>query len=571
MTLRTLHTLALLATSFWVNSSWAQVAINPSEGAVLNFTQILFEIPAIPNAETYEFLVFPHEGDDPIARQIDSSSVAIFNRLEFDISYRWKVIARDKKGAVQSTSKEYHFSIASPDPEKNTQRFPVRTQNAQTAHDQIRFLDYSRVAINSEGEIIWHLPENEKYTNQNLRNLSMTDRGTLTFLSDRDCQEISLTGVPLWIAPRNANISGDTLEYYHHEFKRLSNGNYMVLGKSYADQEIDFGDQIVSKVPLSSIIEFNAQGDTVWTWISDRYITVEDIRKEGAKVKLGNTYGHMNSFYFDEPSGLIYASFRDINTIIVIDKASKRVLRSYGDKVPSDSTKTGRGTFRKQHAAIPLSENRILLFNNNNRGKTSSVQIISETSSGNSISTLLWEFSCDFDTLMPGASDRMGNAQPLPNGNYLVNMGYVARIFEVTPEKEIVWDCTPETWNSKTLEWEAQSNYRVFAVSSLYPCYFSTAIENENTKEAALKLVNEGSEPDTYRITISVGKPKSKKRISTTISIDAENKQTIPLKSMLKKYPVKKALYISVQSVKNPDLVRKITLNHSKNFGISVF
>ena len=37
-------------------------------------------------------------------------------------------------------------------------------------------------------------------------------------------------------------------------------------------------------------------------------------------------------------------------------------------------------------------------------------------------------------------SPRMGNAQPLPNGNTLINEASFGRFFEVTRDGEIVWE-----------------------------------------------------------------------------------------------------------------------------------
>ena len=82
----------------------------------------------------------------------------------------------------------------------------------------------------------------------------------------------------------------------------------------------------------------------------------------------------------------------------------------------------------------------------------------------------VWEYSGPSVGVMEAMSDNfffssfISNAQRLPNGNTLINEGSCSRIFEVTPDKEIVWDyINPYNANEKGALIAALT-YRSYAV-----------------------------------------------------------------------------------------------------------
>ena len=53
---------------------------------------------------------------------------------------------------------------------------------------------------------------------------------------------------------------------------------------------------------------------------------------------------------------------------------------------------------------------------------------------------LFWEYSVPVHGRATFSSRNVSSAQQLPNGNTLIAEGALARIFEVTPDNEIVWE-----------------------------------------------------------------------------------------------------------------------------------
>lgn len=535
--------------------------IIPSEGEQLNFIQVLFQTPQIKDAETYTFIVEPISNGQTHSAivQEDSTHVTIINALKFGSNYQWKVIAKDVHGTELKTSEFHHFSIGKSLVIDSSQyRFVVRKHDTEKVAGGVLFLDYANVAIDRTGKPVWYLPNIGKdLRTERMRDLEMTDRGTLTLLSAKLGLEFDLRGNILWKTPSDGKIAGGTEEYYHHELTRLQSGNYLVLCNGYEDKSLTLDDMHIDRIPLSYIVEYNADGDTVWTWHSGMYVQYEDYFKVGKKVFKGNSFGHMNSAFVDEENGLIYAGFRDLNAILVIDKESRKVIRTYGDKIPSDTTTMAVGFFKKQHAPVAFGNNEIVLFNNNIEGQTSSVVVFNEPSVDQPKCEIQWEFKCDFDSVMPGNSGRLGNVQPMTNDQFLVNMGNVARLFEVNRTNEVLWDCLPQKWNRDSSRWVPFSNYRLHYEKSLYPCYFSFAMKTNSIGEEIIQIANEGSEDDTYNLSLITSTNLSH---HCQKSIPAETIRSFPLEELFKPRQLKKSTSIRIQSTKNPLLIRELPL-----------
>jgi len=63
-------------------------------------------------------------------------------------------------------------------------------------------------------------------------------------------------------------------------------------------------------------------------------------------------------------------------------------------------------------------------------------------------------------------SDRISNAQRLPNGNTLINEGRFGRFFEVTPAGEVVWEYVNPYFGPDTVAAAKQMNvFRVYRYS----------------------------------------------------------------------------------------------------------
>jgi hypothetical protein len=93
-----------------------------------------------------------------------------------------------------------------------------------------------------------------------------------------------------------------------------------------------------------------------------------------------------------------------------------------------------KGTFKDQHDPKILASGRLLLFDN--RGSLPHSRVLEFDPARPD--TLAWEYSGSQEA--PFFSFNCGTAERLPNGNTLITESDGGRAFEVTPEKETVWE-----------------------------------------------------------------------------------------------------------------------------------
>lgn len=123
---------------------------------------------------------------------------------------------------------------------------------------------------------------------------------------------------------------------------------------------------------------------------------------------------------FQEGNWLISLCFTDL--ILILDKDTKEIVWSYGP-----------GILEKQHSPQMLENGNIIIFDNGVFRKSSRVIEIDPTNK-----KIVWEYNeTDHGKFY---TQTRGYAQRLPNNNTLITESEKGHIFEVTPDKEIVWE-----------------------------------------------------------------------------------------------------------------------------------
>ncbi|MCY4367567.1 MAG: aryl-sulfate sulfotransferase [Chloroflexi bacterium] len=215
----------------------------------------------------------------------------------------------------------------------------------------------------------------------------------------------------------------------HHDFDRLPNGNTLVLlfeplepelassikgGSPKADRDVEMLGDLVE--------EISPEGETVYSWRSWEHLDPED--DEICFLENREEWTHQNSLR-TTPNGDLIVSFRRTDTVGIVDKQT-------GDW----KWKWGPGEISHQHYPNMLDNGNILLFDNgcHRPGFTFSraVEVNPETSE------IAWEYKGD--PPISFYSFHISGAERLPNGNTLICEGAPGRVFEVTPNREIVWE-----------------------------------------------------------------------------------------------------------------------------------
>lgn len=218
-------------------------------------------------------------------------------------------------------------------------------------------------------------------------------------------------------------------EMQHHDARRLKNGNAIYIAWEPLPKKLHRrvkGGLPGSEAPDGHIYgdvirEVNPSGDVVWEWRSSE-LKIEDY----PIVSLWNReeFAHANTVA-PMPNGDLLVSFRVINTIMVIDKKTRKVKWEMRDE-----------RFGGQHDCHMLPNRKILVFANGQltgweHPHSRIVEIDPKTKK--------WGWQYRAERGLDFFSPHISGAQRLPNGNTLICEGGHGRLFEVTREGKIVW------------------------------------------------------------------------------------------------------------------------------------
>jgi hypothetical protein len=286
-----------------------------------------------------------------------------------------------------------------------------------------------------------------------------------------------------------------TSEYcLHHDIEVLPNGNILMIAWEYKTRaEAIAAGRNPNNIPAGElwpdhIIEVkptgSSGGDIIWEWhvwdhliqnydsTKDNYGIVED-HPELIDINFGGRqadWNHINSIDYHEEFDQILLSSHNQNEIWIIDHSTTSaeaaghtggkygkggdLLYRWGNPQVYDTGGRVDQKLYGQHDAQWIEsgcpgEGNILVFNNGmGRGYSSVDEIIPPVdSSGNYVLSSGLAYGPEEQTWVYTAenptdffADKISGAQRLPNGNTLICNGPSGLFFEVTPQKEIVWE-----------------------------------------------------------------------------------------------------------------------------------
>lgn len=514
----------------------AKAIIVPRDSAVLTYTNVAFEFPAVPKAEYYR-LQFKKAGErEYFHTQYDSTHVIFCSFFDFGEEYEWLYTAYNAQSTVLFESQIFHFSVSG-QRTYDTVHYGGLLRGNYTGEGLIA-IDQSKNLIDFGGREVWRIPQLKNFppmNKLNMRDLRMTKSGTFTaIITSSNAVEFDRDGNVIWTAPENWLDKDKGLENYHHDFRKLNKGTYMVMSQREADVYIDTTNKFINEVlkaemrnqekgnlnyreAFGTIIEYSEKGEIVWTWNCKDFLT-ERIYDGWNPVP-----AHPNAFYFDEENNHLYYGFRNINLIVKVEYPSGKVLGSFGAKLSKNHKVMAENTFALQHS-IELRKNGDLLIFNNDSADVEQVQssllILNEQLSKQD--KIVKQISCAIDNQDSGKALKYGSAEELPDGNLLLGIGGTGRAVILDPNKkyEVVKDISLKIYEKDN--WVPLAFYRCHYSPSMYPCYFSAKASTQG-----IDIVNEGSEPDSYNVNVTF--KEGGKRIYKVPELSSEQKYRLNL------------------------------------------
>ena len=172
------------------------------------------------------------------------------------------------------------------------------------------------------------------------------------------------------------------------------------------------------------IVEVDADGNRIWEWHAAEHLdpdhhilTFNDLRDEWSH---GNTVAPLDG-------DRVMFSFRNISTVGTIDKKSGEITWQLGDRV-----------LAQQHDPNLLANGNVLIYDNGSHRKHTGLPFSRVIEVDPSTNEIVWQYqdSPAYNFFSPYIS----GARRLANGNTLITEGMFGRIFQVTPEGEVVWE-----------------------------------------------------------------------------------------------------------------------------------
>ena len=477
----------------------------PSNLSTLSKTQILFNWPQVPNADSYVLTITDLSTglSDTI---IDSFRLSIYSDLTWGKSYRWQVCGNNEDNLIFCFDSLY-FSIADlPNNFPNNISLIELNENEYTPG--LNLIDFRDIgfsaALDKNGEPIWFsdVDENVKFcVIQMFPNGNIGGTGWEGQFYNSG-YEVELNGEIIFDTP---------IDGLHHDFIKTSTETYFGLFKIFATlpsppECAGCEDMILWRG--DKVIEFDQDGNTIWEWNMFDHIPIEEYNPYDASHWNGTylDWSHTNSVHYDELENTIYLSIRNISRIIKIDYESGEIIWSMGDQnFMLDPDFPDEINNSRQHNAIKIENGNILFFDNGAHkspqySRCVEVEINEETPSA----VVVWEY------VLPNYMFTSSNAEcdRLENGHTLISTGSSGNLLEINENDEIVWHVNVKL-NSALVK--IMRNERI---PNLYPSAFSILIHAltgdiadprvvvDSTFVVEMSLINHGWVKDTFSLYI---------------------------------------------------------------------
>ena len=218
--------------------------------------------------------------------------------------------------------------------------------------------------------------------------------------------------------------------YIHHDARRTGSGGAIYLGIEKVPQEL--ASRVKGGLPGSdengmwadTVVEIDEDGSKIWEW---RAIENLDFDKYVLPPNQSRTEWTHGNAVAPVGENHVLVSLRHVSTVGLIDKSTGGFVWEIGDDI-----------LAQQHDPSILPNGNVLIFDNGTYRKDIPTPFSRVIEVNPESGEIVWKYQdspsgCFFSPYISGA-------RRLPNGNTLITEGGFGRMFQVTPEGEVVWE-----------------------------------------------------------------------------------------------------------------------------------
>lgn len=236
--------------------------------------------------------------------------------------------------------------------------------------------------------------------------------------------------------------------YQHHDGRRTPSGGAIYLTVERIPDAVaarvqgGVPDRRPGSMWADVIVEVDSGGRRIWEWHAAEHLdpTLDQLHVGNP----GHEWTHGNTIVpLDDDRVLV--SFRNISVVAIIEKSNGAIAWRLGDEVIS-----------QQHDANMLPNGNVLIFDNGairRFGASSYSRVIEVNPATNDV---MWAY--EDDPPLNFFSPNISGARRLPNGNTLITEGRFGRMFQVTPDKRVVWEYVNPEFTHSDDELVGESN-----------------------------------------------------------------------------------------------------------------
>ena len=227
---------------------------------------------------------------------------------------------------------------------------------------------------------------------------------------------------------KDSNVIWGNIGFYHHDLDVLDDGTILALvGKIEVLPRFNETEPILhdfvcvldpegNETARYSILEMfeNSPYESILAAVPGE----GDVMHTNTCRYIDGSLAHLSPIFQE---GNVLISMRELDTVAIVDLEVKTVVWAK------------QGPWKRQHMPNLLENGHILIFDNSGLGERSRVVEYDPLADA-----IVWGYG--EEPVEEFYTDTCGYSQRLPNGNTLITETAKGRAFEVTPDKEVVWE-----------------------------------------------------------------------------------------------------------------------------------